>query len=109
MPVIAVPGLTPRSPTRVVGPVFVTVEAPKTAKFAAVPRIPAGVVTIASASPNTATPAEPLFAIVFSAPATVPPIRLFCTPSPPFPRSATPCNRFPTAVVPSAPTPMKFP
>ncbi len=36
-PVIAVPGLTPRSPTRTVGPVFVTVVAPSTAKLPAVP------------------------------------------------------------------------
>jgi hypothetical protein len=38
-PVIAVPGLTPRSPTISVGPVLVTVEAPKTAKLSAVPRV----------------------------------------------------------------------
>ena len=43
---IAVPGLTPTFPKRVVGPVFVTVEAPRTAKFAAVPKIPAGLVVV---------------------------------------------------------------
>ncbi len=37
-PVIAVPGLTPRSPVSVVGPVLVTVEPPSTAKLSAVPR-----------------------------------------------------------------------
>jgi len=35
--VIAVPGLTPRSPTTMVGPVLVTVEPPNTAKVCAVP------------------------------------------------------------------------
>src|ERR1700704_2988421 len=37
-PVIAVPGLTPRSPVIVVGPVLVTVLAPSTPKLSAVPR-----------------------------------------------------------------------
>jgi hypothetical protein len=37
VPVIAVPGLTPRSPTMEVDPVLVTVDAPRTAKFAAGP------------------------------------------------------------------------
>src|SRR5450432_1413716 len=36
-PVTEEPGLTPRSPVITVGPVFVTVEAPSTAKFPAVP------------------------------------------------------------------------
>jgi len=36
-PVIAVPGLTPRSPVMTVGPVLVTVDAPNTAKLCAVP------------------------------------------------------------------------
>src|SRR5579859_8161144 len=38
-PLIAVPGETPRSPVMVVGPVFVTAEAPSTAKLAALPRL----------------------------------------------------------------------
>jgi hypothetical protein len=33
-----VPGLTPRFPVTTVGPVFVTVEAPSTAKLCAVPK-----------------------------------------------------------------------
>src|ERR1700730_8301618 len=37
-PVIDVPGLTPTSPVMTVGPVLVTVEAPKTAKLFAEPR-----------------------------------------------------------------------
>jgi len=37
-PVIAEPGLTPRSPTMVVGPVLVTPEPPRTAKLPAVPK-----------------------------------------------------------------------
>lgn len=37
-PVHEVPGLTPRLPVKTVGPVFVTVWAPSTAKLAAVPR-----------------------------------------------------------------------
>jgi hypothetical protein len=36
--VIAVPGLTPKSPVTTVAPVLVTVEPAKTAKLAAVPR-----------------------------------------------------------------------
>jgi hypothetical protein len=36
-PVTDVPGLSPRSPLTVVGPVFVTVDPARTAKFAAVP------------------------------------------------------------------------
>ena len=36
-PVIAVPGLTPTSPTMAVAPVLVTVDAPRTAKLCAVP------------------------------------------------------------------------
>ena len=36
-PVTAVPGLTPRSPVMTLGPVFVTVEAPSTAKLWAAP------------------------------------------------------------------------
>src|SRR5437899_4077015 len=42
-PVIAVPGLTPRSPPTMVAPVLVTVEAPRTAKVLAAPRLPAPV------------------------------------------------------------------
>ncbi len=38
-PVIAVPGLTPKLPISVVGPVFVTVEPASTAKLAAVPKL----------------------------------------------------------------------
>ena len=38
-PVIEVPGKTPRSPHSVVEPVLVTVEAPKTEKLCAAPRI----------------------------------------------------------------------
>jgi hypothetical protein len=38
-PVIAVPGLTPRSPVRTVAPVFVTVDPPRTANDAAVPKL----------------------------------------------------------------------
>ncbi len=37
-PVIAVPGLAPRSPVRTVAPVLVTAEPPRTAKVAADPR-----------------------------------------------------------------------
>src|SRR4029079_715059 len=37
-PVTAVPGLRPRSPVTIVGPVLVTVEAPTTAKLDAPPR-----------------------------------------------------------------------
>jgi len=37
--VTAVPGLTPRFPTTIVGPVLVTVEPPKTAKLCAVPNV----------------------------------------------------------------------
>src|SRR4029077_16504160 len=37
-PVIAVPGLTPRSPVMTVAPVFVTVDAPRTANDSAEPR-----------------------------------------------------------------------
>jgi hypothetical protein len=37
-PVTAVPGLTPRSPSIVLGPVLVTVLPARTAKLAAVPR-----------------------------------------------------------------------
>jgi hypothetical protein len=36
-PVTAVPGLTPKSPVMIVGPVLVTVEAPRTAKPCAEP------------------------------------------------------------------------
>ena len=36
-PVTALPGLTPRSPVTMVGPVLVTVEPPKTAKLVATP------------------------------------------------------------------------
>jgi hypothetical protein len=36
-PVIALPGLTPKSPVMAVGPVLVTVEAPRTAKLCAGP------------------------------------------------------------------------
>src|SRR5712664_1484962 len=36
-PVTAVPGLTPKSPVMIVGPVLVTVEAPRTAKLCAEP------------------------------------------------------------------------
>jgi hypothetical protein len=36
-PTTALPGLTPRSPDTMVGPVLVTVLPPKTAKLAAVP------------------------------------------------------------------------
>jgi hypothetical protein len=39
-PVIELPGLTPISPTSVVGPVFVTAEPPRTAKSWAVPNVP---------------------------------------------------------------------
>lgn len=35
---IEVPGLTPRSPVMTLGPVLVTVEAPRTAKLCAVPK-----------------------------------------------------------------------
>lgn len=35
---IALPGLTPRSPITMLGPVLVTVEPPRTAKLVAVPR-----------------------------------------------------------------------
>ncbi len=38
-PDIAVPGLTPRSPRTVVGPVLVTADAPRTPKVEAVPRL----------------------------------------------------------------------
>lgn len=38
-PVTAVPGATPKSPVTTVGPVFVTVEAPRTAKLCAVPSV----------------------------------------------------------------------
>jgi len=37
-PVTALPGLTPRSPVTMVGPVLVTIEPPKTAKLVATPR-----------------------------------------------------------------------
>lgn len=37
-PVIAVPGLTPRSPSMTVLPVFVTVDPPRTPNVAAVPK-----------------------------------------------------------------------
>src|SRR6185436_2222122 len=36
-PVTALPGLTPRSPATMLGPVLVTVEPPRTPKLAAVP------------------------------------------------------------------------
>src|SRR2546425_10856679 len=42
-PVIAGPGLTPRSPPTMVAPVLGTVEAPRTAKVLAAPRVPAPV------------------------------------------------------------------
>ncbi len=38
-PVIAVPGATPRSPLRMLGPVFVTVEPARTTNESAVPRL----------------------------------------------------------------------
>ncbi len=38
-PVSAVPGLTPRSPSIFVGPVFVTAWPPRTEKLAAAPRV----------------------------------------------------------------------
>jgi hypothetical protein len=38
-PLIEAPAWTPRSPVMVVGPVLVTVEAPRTAKFSAEPSI----------------------------------------------------------------------
>jgi hypothetical protein len=48
-PVIAVPGLNPKSPVMTVGPVLVTVEPPRTAKSPAVPRPTDGPGTVASA------------------------------------------------------------
>src|ERR1700733_13677839 len=55
-PVIAVPGLSPRSPLSTVGPVFVTVDAPRTANWAAVP---SGTGVVAAAVPALAGPAGP--------------------------------------------------
>ncbi len=40
-PDIAVPGLNPRSPEMIEGPVFVTVDPPRTPNVAAVPRLTA--------------------------------------------------------------------
>jgi hypothetical protein len=47
-PVIAVPGLTPRSPLMMLGPVLVTALAARTSKLLALPRL-----TVATAAPAT--------------------------------------------------------
>lgn len=52
-PVMAVPGLIPRSPFRTVGPVFVTVDPPSTANVPAVPRSTAWALVVTTASPRT--------------------------------------------------------
>jgi len=54
-PVIAVPGLTPRSPLIVLGPVLVTVDPASTAKLAAVPRPTGAWAARAPGAPATTT------------------------------------------------------
>lgn len=50
---IEVPGETPKSPLMTVGPVFVTPEAPRTAKTAAVPRLMAWALMVTKVSPKS--------------------------------------------------------
>ena len=61
-PVIEVPGLTPKSPKRVVGPVLVTAEPPRTAKLAAEPKVPfpAGQASLGGATLKVVLPVLPL-------------------------------------------------
>jgi len=68
-PVTALPGLSPRSPVMVLGPVLVMVDPARTAKLLAVPRL-----TIAGLAANAAFPSihttpsnerKPMFTIFF--------------------------------------------
>src|SRR5271157_2787534 len=73
-PVIEVPGERPRSPVMVVGPVLVTVEAPRTAKLSAEPSIvPAAARSGASIAPTrlraiAAPPTNNDLAVMFALP-----------------------------------------
>src|ERR1700733_7431735 len=64
-PVTDVPGLSPRSPLIVVGPVFVTVDAASTAKGPALPSETGAVAGAAAAAP--APPAPPIRTVMAAA------------------------------------------
>lgn len=59
------PGLTPRSPTMVLEPVFVTVDPPRTPNVAAVPRLnDCALIRIGNAKPQTAVDLSLILAVM---------------------------------------------